>query len=107
MAYHAFGIAGWDWFRWCWRRYSGMRSRRFWAFEEEEAIGTTFGVWTGLTIPYGAVCHGQFFGRVLYTVSATGWAVMLTIGAWLLYLPDVAAVLSVRDPGRTGWRRGR
>ena len=33
VAYHAFGIAAGDWFRWSWRPYSGMRSHRFSAFE--------------------------------------------------------------------------
>ena len=99
VAYHAFGIAGWGLVPVVLAPVFGHAFSPFLGFRGGKAIATTFGVWTGLTIPYGPFVMGSLLAAFFYTVSPTGWAVMLTMGAWLLYLLTLQPVLSVQIPG--------
>jgi len=99
VAYHAFGVAGWGLVPVVLAPVFGHAFSPFLGFRGGKAIATTFGVWTGLTIPYGPFVLGSLLAAFFYTVSPTGWAVMLTMGAWLLYLLTLQPVLSARIPG--------
>ena len=99
VAYHAFGIAGWGLVPVVLAPVFGHAFSPFLGFRGGKAIATTFGVWTGLTIPYGPFVLGSLLAAFFYTVSPTGWAVMLTMGAWLLYLLTLQPVLSAQIPG--------
>ena len=99
VACNAFGVTGWGLVPVVLAPIFGHAFSPFLGFRGGKAIATTFGAWTGLTIPFGPFALGSFLAAFFYTVSPAGWAVMLTMCAWLLYLLMLQPVLSAQIPG--------
>jgi glycerol-3-phosphate acyltransferase PlsY len=109
IAYHAYGVTGWGLVPVVLAPVFGHAFSPFLGFRGGKAIATTFGVWTGLTLPHGPLVLGSFLALFFYTVSPPGWAVMLTMGAWLLFLLFAQSVLIALFPGPAWlapWRIG-
>lgn len=51
-----------------------------------KAVATTFGVWAGLTIGAGPTVLGLLLGLFFAVVSVSGWAVMLAMAAFGVFL---------------------
>ena len=51
-----------------------------------KALAVTFGIWTGLTLAEGPIILGLFFAVFLLIQTSDGWAVLLGLLAFGLYL---------------------
>jgi glycerol-3-phosphate acyltransferase PlsY len=55
-------------------------------FRGGKAVAVTFGIWTGLTLGVGPIVLGMLLGLGFATLASSGWAVMLAMTAFGVFI---------------------
>jgi glycerol-3-phosphate acyltransferase PlsY len=86
LAYFGAGLSGWSLIMVTIAPVLGHAFSPFLGFRGGKAVAVTFGVWAGLTLWVGPTILGLGLGLWFAIVAVDGWAMMLAMATWLIYL---------------------
>lgn len=86
LAHFTVGLAGWYLVPVALAPVFGHAFSPILGFKGGKAVAVTFGIWTGLLTYEGPIVLGIFLGLWVWLTAADGWAVILAMASFLIYL---------------------